>query len=74
MKHEKVTRLSRLVKVGLLMVAVAFAFNKLYPVRHELLKKVIYPQKLVPERNDHYRIKNIWTPEQAEKLLDVVKA
>jgi hypothetical protein len=56
------------------MVAVAFAFNKLYPVRHELLKKVIYPQKLVPERNDHYRIKNIWTPEQAEKLLDVVKA
>jgi hypothetical protein len=56
------------------MIGVAFALKKLYPVRHELLRNVIYPQELVPERNDYYRIKNIWTPEQAEKLLEVVKA
>jgi len=28
----------------------------------------------VPERNDHYRIKDIWTPEQVEELLELVKA
>jgi hypothetical protein len=56
------------------MIAVAFALNKLYPVRHELFRKLFYPQKLIPERNDHYRIKDIWTPEQVQKLLELVKA
>ena len=73
-KPEKVTGLSRLGKLGLLMIAVAFGLNKLYPVRHELFRKLFYPQKLVPERNDHYRIKDIWTPEQVEELLELVKA
>jgi hypothetical protein len=50
-------------RLGLIIVALAFAFNKIYPIRHELFKKLFYPQKLIPERNDYYRIKDIWTPE-----------
>jgi hypothetical protein len=60
--------------LGLLVIAIAFALNKIYPTRHELFRKIFYPQKLVPERNDHYRIKDIWTPEQVEGLLELVKA
>ena len=60
--------------ITLLIVHVTWGLNKFYPMRHELFRKLFYPQILVPERNDHYRIKDIWTPEQVEELLELVKA
>ena len=47
--------------------------NKLYTNRHALWRKAFYPQSLVPERNDNYQIKNIWTPKEAEDLLQMLK-
>ena len=73
-KNTKSTGFSGTGRLGLLVIGIAFALNKIYPTRHELFRKIFYPQKLVPERNDHYRIKDIWTPEQVEGLLELVKA
>jgi len=30
-------------RLGLFIVAIAFAINKIYPVRHEMFRKIFYP-------------------------------
>ena len=49
------------------------AFSRLFPFRHQIFRSLFYPQSLVPENGDSYQLKDIWTMEQVDKLLDMVK-
>ena len=71
--HQRSPRPS-LYRVAIYTVALSYGLSLLYPMRFDIYNNLFHHQKSVPERNDYYIIDNIWSEEESEKLLDLVKA
>lgn len=65
--------ISKAISIALQIGLLTYLYYNLAPSRDTMFRSLFYPKVMVPERNDSYIIKDIWTSEQAKKLLDIVK-